>query len=328
MFLHSLGELALGSRLKAISDQLYAVADEVYRAHGTRIEARWFPLLRLLRERGPMAVGDIAVALGFTHPAISQLATRLIGAGWVKRRTDRSDARRSLLALTVQAERELETLAPVWESIRRGAADAVSRSGHDLLGALAAFEAELGREPLAARILRDTARERIAQLRIETFRPEWRDAFYRLNADWLSKYFSLEPIDVDLLRSPEKTILQPGGQIWFAVLGDQVVGTCALLREANGVYEIGKMAVSETQRGLGIGRKLLQAAIDEFTARRGERLFLETNSKLVPAIGLYESMGFVRQAKLKPDSHYQRSNVYMIYTPKKKRGANKRSRAE
>src|SRR5437016_11892210 len=100
MYLRSLGELALGSRLKAISDHLYDTADEVYRARGIGIQARWFPLLRLLAEQGPMAVCDIAQALGFTHPAISQLATKLVDAGWVVRRRDRGDARRSLLVLT------------------------------------------------------------------------------------------------------------------------------------------------------------------------------------------------------------------------------------
>lgn len=40
MYLSTLAELALGSRLKALSDQFYAAADEVYRACGASIESR------------------------------------------------------------------------------------------------------------------------------------------------------------------------------------------------------------------------------------------------------------------------------------------------
>ena len=55
------------------------------------------------------------------------------------------------------------------------------------------------------------------------------------------------------------------------------------------------------------------AAIAEFRARGGQRLFLESHSGLRPALRLYESAGFELQPGLKPGSHYQRSDVYMIY---------------
>ena len=46
MYLASLGKLALGSRLKALSDHFYGAADEVYRTLGAPIESRWLPVLR------------------------------------------------------------------------------------------------------------------------------------------------------------------------------------------------------------------------------------------------------------------------------------------
>lgn len=313
MYLRTLGELALGSRLKAISDHLYDVADAVYAARGIGIQARWFPLLKLLAERGPLPVGDIAQALGFTHPAISQLATRLEAAGWVQRRADRADKRRSLLALTPRAEAELATLPPVWDAIRTGAAGAVQRSGADLMAALAAFEAELARAPLTPQILRSLHAADAARVRIEPYRPELAPAFYRLNAEWLEKHFSIEDLDRTILGDPEGYILARGGAIFFAVLDGEVLGTCALLCESEGVYELGKMAVTERYQGLGLGRRLLEAALKEFHARQGRRLFLESNSALAPALKLYEQMGFVHQPATRPDSHYRRANVYMVY---------------
>lgn len=52
MYLASLAELALGSRLKALSDRFHAAADEVYRVCGAEIELRRFPLMRYLKEAG------------------------------------------------------------------------------------------------------------------------------------------------------------------------------------------------------------------------------------------------------------------------------------
>ena len=72
------------------------------------------------------------------------------------------------------------------------------------------------------------------------------------------------------------------------------------------------MAVTEACQGSGIGRVLLQAAIAEARALGTRRLYLETNNILVPAIRLYESVGFrhVPPDRVVP-SPYSRSNVQM-----------------
>lgn len=328
MSLSTWGSLALGSRLKALSETLYDAADAVYRERGIAIESRWFPVLRLLHDRGVLSVTEIAREIGQTHSAVSQLTARLERDGWLTRAADPNDSRRALLALTARAETELRRAKPVWRGIGDEVTDDLGRAEHDLLKALEAFEARLAQQPIADRIvarLRDYDRR---ALRIVPFAPALREHFYRLNADWLRRYFYLEAIDHRVLSEPEAEILEPGGAILFAMLGDEVVGTCALKHESAGVYELTKMAVDERHRGLGIGRALLDGAIAEFRRRRGRRLFLESNSKLVPALRLYESVGFEHQPALKPDSHYQRSDVYMIWNERRAPAAARASRAK
>jgi putative acetyltransferase len=57
-------------------------------------------------------------------------------------------------------------------------------------------------------------------------------------------------------------------------------------------FEVAKMAVEPAYQGVGIGRKLLHATIDEGRNAGAQRLYLETNHVLTPAIRLYESLGF------------------------------------
>ena len=149
-------------------------------------------------------------------------------------------------------------------------------------------------------------------LRIVPFDPALRSHFGRLNREWLERYFVVEPIDADVLDHPEQRILDGGGRILFALIGDEVVGTCALLQESAGVYELTKMAVTSGYQGGGIGRQLLDAAIAEFQRIDGTTLFLETHSSLKAAISLYERAGFEHRGR-KPDSHYQRSDTYMVW---------------
>jgi DNA-binding MarR family transcriptional regulator/predicted GNAT family N-acyltransferase len=315
MFLHSQGELALGSRFKAVSESLYAIANGTYRANGIDLDAHWFPVLRYLQVKGPASVTEIASAIGQSHPAVSQLAAKLRKAGWLTRRTDRSDARRGVLELAADAERTLDRLGPVWCAIRRGAGASATRGRGSLLDTLAAFEADIDSGALAAEILVQYERLRNATVQITAYQPSLAKHFERINTEWLERYFSVEAVDRAMLADPQAHVIDRGGAIMFAQLGGEVIGTCALLKEAPGVYELSKMAVETGFRGVGAGRKLLDAAIAEFHRRRGKTLFLESNAKLKPALTLYESAGFVHQPAPRSGSHYARADVYMIYQP-------------
>ena len=328
MFLQSQGELALGSRFKALSESLYAIANASYRAAGIDLDAHWFPVLRYLQLKGPAGVGEIATAIGQTHSAVSQLATKLQRGGWITRKGDRDDARRSVLDLSAEGERRLSGMGPIWYAIRRGAAAAVARSGGPLLGALSKLEADIDSGRVQREILAEHARLRVAKPDIEPFRREWREHFYRINAEWLERYWTIEDIDHRVLSQPEKHIIEPGGAIFYALVDGEVIGTCAMLQESPGVFELTKMGVETGWRGIGAGRLLIEAIIAEFHKRRGKTLFLESNAKLGPALKLYESAGFVHHPAPRPGSHYQRSDVYMIYEAKPAKAATKQVRAK
>ncbi len=315
MYLSSLSELAFGSRLKALSDHFYLAADEVYRACGADIESRWFPVLRYLWESGPSAVGDVAAAIGQTHSAVSQLADKLEKQDMVRRLRDPDDGRRSVLALTDKAVKALGTLGPIWSAIRRGVVASLGEEGTRLLATLAACEKALAERPIVPAILSEYAQLNEAPVEIVAYQPELAPDFYRLNAHWLQKYFQIEDIDREMLGNPGRYVIEPGGAVFFARKGGEVVGTVALLRESPGVYELSKMCVDELFQGLGVGRKLLDAAIAEYHRRGGTTLFLESNSRLKTALNMYEKAGFVFQPAIRPGSHYARADVYMIYQP-------------
>lgn len=146
---------------------------------------------------------------------------------------------------------------------------------------------------------------------VRSFRPGDEEAFRTLNEEWIERYFKLEEKDRETLGNTQK-IFDSGGQIVMALLGDERVGCCALIRMAEGEYEIAKMTVTDKYRGRGYGRAVLAGTIEEARRMGARRLYLETNSSLTPAIALYESLGF---RHLPPQrvvkSPYARADVYM-----------------
>ena len=103
-----------------------------------------------------------------------------------------------------------------------------------------------------------------------------------------------------------------GGRIFFATAGERCVGCGALIPLKDGEFEVAKMAVEPFHQRAGIGRKLLQTAIKEARNAGAQRLYLETNYALTPAIRLYESLGFkhIEADRIIP-SPYERADVYM-----------------
>ena len=102
--------------------------------------------------------------------------------------------------------------------------------------------------------------------------------------------------------------MAPGGQIFFVVEDGKVLGTCAVVRHAPEVHEIAKMAVAPEARGRGYGDLLMEAAV-AFSRRAGaRRVVIVSNTRLAPAIRLYEKHGFVR-VPLEPEERYARADI-------------------
>lgn len=146
-------------------------------------------------------------------------------------------------------------------------------------------------------------------MEIVEFEPAHAAAFHDLNVAWISKYFVIEAKDREVLENPDDKIIAKGGRIFMALKDGQAVGCAALLKMADGGYEVAKMTVSENLRGSGLGRMLMQRCIDVGAELGASRLYLETNSSLGPALGLYRAMGF--QDLAPTETPYVRADVFM-----------------
>jgi GNAT superfamily N-acetyltransferase len=140
------------------------------------------------------------------------------------------------------------------------------------------------------------------------------DAFRDLNLAWIEEHFVVEARDRYELDDPERHVLDVGGHIFVAQTegagGVEVLGTCALVPEHDGGYELVKMAVAPAARGRGVGRALGEAAIEKARALGAPRVELLSNTVLAPAIGLYRALGFVEVPL--PPTEYSRANIKMV----------------
>jgi putative acetyltransferase len=128
-------------------------------------------------------------------------------------------------------------------------------------------------------------------VQIIEYEDQYHDVFRELNMEWLVKYNLLEPRDLDTLNNPRE-ILQHGGAIYLAQFNGIIVGSAALIKEHDNVYELAKMSVAANYRNKGISRLLIQRCLDKAKEFQASKVTLFSNHQLKAALGLYEKYGF------------------------------------
>lgn len=267
-------------------------------------EAGWVRLGCILRQSGPTSIVALSQQLGVSHPAVLQIAKRMIAEGTLADFRDRRDKRRRLLALTSHGRYVFQGIFAHQQLYEQLVFERLAPA--DLLRVLSKWEDMLNSEALV-----DKALKRISVIDIYPYSPEFKPDFELLNRHWIEQYFSIEPKDAAQFKDPEATIIKPGGKILFAVTQTGVtVGACALIHIDDSCAELAKMAVQEDFQGFGIGRQIAEAIIAEARAAGYQEIVLESNTQLHPAIGLYKALGF-ETTSTGESSDYARGNIKM-----------------
>jgi GNAT superfamily N-acetyltransferase len=149
---------------------------------------------------------------------------------------------------------------------------------------------------------------------VRDFRPSDAEAFRDLNLAWVEQYFTVEAEDRAQLEDPQTHILDQGGAILIADLGGMPVGTVGLVPgHQDGVLELIKMSARSDVKGRGIGRALMDAAIDKARVMGATKIWLETNTVLAAALALYRKSGFRELTGDElTDTPYDRCNCQMV----------------
>src|ERR1700723_1644589 len=91
----------------------------------------------------------------------------------------------------------------------------------------------------------------VAEIGIRQFRSGDAAAFRRLNEEWITRLFRIEPKEEPILADPQATILDSGGRIFFATAGERCIGCCELIRKSHKEFKVAKMAVKPSYQEAG-----------------------------------------------------------------------------
>ncbi|MCD8176467.1 MAG: MarR family transcriptional regulator [Tannerellaceae bacterium] len=96
-FFNKTGKMALGSRLRMLTDMITEDATKIYQLYGVDIKAKWFPVFFILSDGEPHTITSIAKEIGHSHPSASNMIREMSAKGLVKEKKDKADGRRNMV---------------------------------------------------------------------------------------------------------------------------------------------------------------------------------------------------------------------------------------
>lgn len=305
-FLSELGLNAVVTRLKRVSDAMLHDGKRMYKELGMDIEPNWFAVFKLLRKHGSLTVTELADHIGMSHPSIISIINKMMKAGYLSESRSDEDSRKRILTLTPKADVKMPEFDAIWDAGTTGFKKMMHDT--DILHMLDLLEDRIAEKGFRERTLEQL--KKYKSVEIIEYDPKYDKQFADLNYEWIAHFFTIEDHDREQLDNPYQYIIEPGGQIFFALVGKEVVGTVALIRIDDEEFELAKMVVSPSFKGYKIGEKLLEASVEHSKQLGKKRIILETNTRQFPAINMYRKWKFY-DIPLDPNSQFARANVRM-----------------
>lgn len=303
------GKMALGSRLRRLSEQMTEQAAAIYDLYQVPLQPKWFPVFYSLSSAEEKSITDIAREIGHTHPSVSQIVREMAVKGYIQEKKGEADGRKNFILLSPSGQQIREKMQAQLDDVNTAIEKAMKETHHDLWKAIAEWEHLLEQKTLLRRVQEEKKVRESSEVEIIDYTPEYQSVFRRLNEEWITRYFRMEESDYKALDHPQEYILDKGGYIYIALYKGEPLGACALIAMPDGGFELAKMAVSPRAQGLGIGYLIGRHCIEKARALGAPRVYLESNTTLKPAINLYYKLGFRKAAG--PPSPYERANIQM-----------------
>lgn len=310
-FFDKTGKMAIGSRLRMLTDNITNDAAEIYNLYGLGIKPKWFPVLYALSEREAKTITGIAREIGQTHPSVSNIVKEMIAEKLVRETASKTDKRRTTIVLSEYGETVCDKLTDVCSDVASAIEDISRATRNDLWNAIGEWEEQLSQRKLLDRVKAARKERESKEVRIIPYEPCHQPVFRSLNEQWITQHWQLEAHDIVCIDHPQESIIDKGGYIFVALYRDEPVGVCALCKMDDPIYEyeLAKLAVNPDVRGKGIGYLLCRAVVDKAKSLGAKNIFLESNTLLKPAIHTYKKLGFRELAEYHPA--YERGDIQM-----------------
>lgn len=250
-----------------------------------------------IAHRPDTVASDLVRDLGLDPGYLSRILSAFTKRGWLKRERSRSDARKSHLKLTPKGRK-------MFDALDRRARDQIS----DLLAPLQPEQQQrLHGHLQGVQALLSHAKREMQDVMLRGHRPgdmgwiiQRHGALYAGEYGWNEEF---EALVAEICAAFIRKLDPSCERCWIAERNGTPVGCVMLVRHSRTVAKLRLLLVEPSERGTGLGRRLVAECI-EYARRAGyQTMTLWTQSILTAARRIYEAAGF-RLVKSEPHTSF------------------------
>lgn len=180
-FFDKTGKMAIGSRLRMLTDRITTDAAGIYQLYGVDIKSKWFPVLYALSGGEEKTITGIAKEIGQTHPSVSNIVKEMAAGKLIRIVADKMDKRRTTITLSPQGRKVCIKLTEACDDVATVVEEISTATRHDLWRAIGEWEEQLAQKGLLERVKEARKARESQEVQIIPYEPCHQPVFRSLN---------------------------------------------------------------------------------------------------------------------------------------------------
>ena len=170
-FFNQTGKLAIGSRLRMLTDKITVDAAAIYKMFGVDLKPKWFPVFFVLSRGEAKTITSIAKEIGHSHPSVSNIIKEMVAKGLVKETKDKSDGRRNMVMLSAKGKRMSDSFSEQCIDVTAAIEQITQQTRNDLWEAIEEWENLLLDKSLLERVKEAKKERESKDIKIVPYEP-------------------------------------------------------------------------------------------------------------------------------------------------------------
>lgn len=168
-FFNRTGKLAIGSRLRMLTDKVTADAALIYEMFGVDIKPKWFPVFFVLSQGEAKTITSIAKEIGHSHPSVSNIIKEMVAKGLIRETKDKTDGRKNMVMLSAKGKKMSDSFTKQCADVTTAVERMIGQTRNNLWEAIEEWEDLLSEKSLLQRVKEEKRLRERADIKITPY---------------------------------------------------------------------------------------------------------------------------------------------------------------
>jgi len=155
-FFKKSGVMAIGTRLRIITERVTKDSEKMFELHGVNIKPKWFSIFfSLSHTEESMTITSLSKELGYAHPSVVCIIREMKKHDLIIEKKDKKDGRKTIISLSKKAKEMAKVIDEQYIDVTNAIEKILNETNHNLWLAIEDFENQLDKQSIYSRVVEE-----------------------------------------------------------------------------------------------------------------------------------------------------------------------------